>query len=291
MTKPDPNAHVQRALVAPEPAVKVRENAPQADVREPAVRTIQSVDRALTVMEVLAGRDGPMPLSELAAAAGLNVSTCHHLVATLVERGYVLRAGRSRGYMLSLKLSDLAEAASHKFDIINVVQADLKALNEHLREAVQLATIRGSALVTQLRFDSHMPSHVEADEVKKMRAAHATATGKAILAWLPEHEMVRIVSDNGLESFTERTITTLSGLIEELRLVRRTGFAVDEEELEPGVICYGAALRDGTGAVIGSISASIPTSRASQQYRSHIARAVVKCARDVSDRLRVGQLR
>jgi hypothetical protein len=97
--------------------------------------------------------------------------------------------------------------------------------------------------------------------------------------------MDRIVSENGLTAFTERTITTISGLIEELRMVRRTGYALDEEELEPNVICYGAALRDGSGAVIGSISVSIPKSRASTQYRSHVARWVVKCARDITDRL------
>jgi len=262
-----------------------------AGVKVPSGRTIQSVDRALTIMEVLAGRDGPMPLNDLAAVAGLNVSTCHHLVATLVERGYVLHAGRGRGYMLSFKLTDLAEAASHNFDIIKVVQADLQELNNDLRESVQMATIRGTSLVTQLRFGSHMPTHVEADEVKKMRAAHATATGKAILAWLPEEEMVRIVSENGLTAFTDRTITTLSGLIEDLRLVRRNGYAVDEEELEPNVICLGAALRDGTGAVIGSISVSIPKTRATAQYRAHIARAVVKCARNISDRLRVGHFK
>jgi IclR family transcriptional regulator, acetate operon repressor len=260
-------------------------------IKTPPARTIQSVDRALTIMEILAGRDGPMGLNDLAAAAGLNVSTCHHLVATLVERGYVLHAGRSRGYMLSFKLADLAEAASHNFDIVNIVTPDLQELNNDLRESVHMATINGASLITRLRFGSHMPTHVEADEVKKMRAAHATATGKAILAWLPEAEMVRIVSENGLTAFTERTITTLSGLIEELRLVRRLGYAVDEEELERNVICFGAALRDGTGAVIGSISVSIPKSRATKQYREHIARSVVKCARGISDRLRVGHFR
>jgi IclR family acetate operon transcriptional repressor len=254
-------------------------------------RTIQSVDRALTLIEVLAGHDKPVGLSDLAAAAGLNVSTCHHLVATLVARGYVLHAGRSRGYMLSLKLADLAAAASHQFDLVGFVQPDLQALNEDLRESVQMAAMRGGALVTLLRFGSLMPTHVEPDEVRKMRAAHATATGKAILAWLPESEMVRIVSEQGLAAFTERTITTVSGLIEELRLVRRRGHAVDEEELEPGVICYGAALRDGSGAVVGSISVSIPKSRASAEYRSHVAQAVTACARRISDRLRLGYYR
>lgn len=258
---------------------------------ERSARTIQSVDRALTLLELLARRDQAVSLGELAAEAGLNISTCHHLLGTLVARGYVLSAGRNRGYVLSLKLADLADAARQQFDLVASVQPDLQALNEYLRESVQMAVMRGSALVTQLRFGSMMPSHVEPDEVRKMRAVHATATGKAILAWLPEGEMVRIVSENGLEPFTENTITTISGLIEELRLVRRTGYAVDEEELERNVICYGAALRDAAGAVVGSISVSIPRSRATPDYRSHVAQAVTDCARRISHRLRAGNIR
>ncbi|WP_099867861.1 IclR family transcriptional regulator [Pararhizobium haloflavum] len=252
------------------------------------IRTIQSVDRALTLLEILAGKDHPILLNELARSSGLNLSTCHHLVSTLVARGYVIHAGRSRGYMISSKLSDLADLANHEFDLLNFVHADLQELNANLRESVQMAVLRGSALITQIKFGSMMPTHVEPDEVKKMRAAHATATGKAILAWLPETEMARAVSDNGLTGFTDNTITSLSALIEELRLVRRQGFAVDNEELENNVICYGAALRDGTGAVLGSISVSIPKSRASADYRAHVTRAVVQCARKLSDRLRVG---
>lgn len=254
-------------------------------------RTIQSVDRALRLIEILAERDRPTSLGELAEASSLNVSTCHHLIATLIARGYVLHAGRNRGYMLSLKLADLANAVTHRFDLVAFAQSDLHALNESLREAVQLAVLRETALVTQLRIDSMMPSHVEPDEVKKMKAAHATATGKAILAWLPESEMVHIVSVNGLTAYTANTITTLSGLIEELRLVRRTGYAVDNEELEENVVCYGAALRDGTGAVAGSISVSIPKSRASKEYRAHVAQAVTQCAQGISDRLRIAHFR
>ncbi|MDZ5698304.1 IclR family transcriptional regulator [Chelativorans sp. M5D2P16] len=257
--------------------------------RGAAPRLIQSVERALLLLETLAEHDGPLLLNELARNANLNVSTCHHLLATLVARGYVLHGGRNRGYMLSSKLRELAEMADREVDILDFVRADLEKLNANLRESVQMAVLRGSALVTQVRYGSMMPTHVEPDEIKKMRAAHATATGKAILAWLPEAEMARVVSDNGLTAFTPNTITTLSGLIEELRLVRRSGFAIDEEELEENVICYGAALRDGAGAVIGSISCSIPKSRATPDYRTHIARSVVRCAQDLSDRLRVGR--
>ena len=259
------------------------------EARSSDVRLIQSVDRALLLMETLAGQDKPVLLSELARAADLNVSTCHHLLATLVARGYVLHAGRGRGYTLGSKLRELSDMTNRELDLLDFVQADLQRLNVDLRESVQMAVMRGTSLITQIRYGSMMPTHIEPDEVKKMRAAHATATGKAILAWLPEAEMARVVSENGLSAFTENTITTISGLIEELRLVRRSGFAIDEEELQENVICYGAALRDGSGRVIGSISCSIPKNRATSDYRSHIARSVVRCAQELSNRLRVSR--
>lgn len=259
------------------------------ETRNTDVRLIQSVDRALLLMETLAGQDKPVLLSELAQAVELNVSTCHHLLATLVARGYVLHAGRGRGYTLGTKLRELSDMTNRELDLVDFVQADLQRLNADLRESVQMAVMRGTSLITQMRYGSMMPTHIEPDEVKKMRAAHATATGKAILAWLPEAEMARVVSENGLSAFTENTITTISGLIEELRLVRRSGFSIDEEELQENVICYGAALRDGSGRVIGSISCSIPKTRATPEYRSHIARSVVRCAQELSNRLRVSR--
>lgn len=261
----------------------------QPDSAGKPTRLIQSVDRALSLMEFLAEQNGPVALGEIATAAGLNVSTCHHLISTLVARGYVLSAGRSRGYMLSSKLAHLVEISSRDMDLAEFATPDLRELNENLRESVQMAVMRGASLVTQLKFSSHIPTHVEPDEVKKMRAAHATATGKAILAWLPETEMARVVSESGLTEFTSNTITSLSRLIEDLRLVRRRGYSVDNEELEKNVICIGGALRDGSGAVVGAISVSFPKSRASAEYRDHIARSVMNCARGLSDRLRVNR--
>jgi IclR family acetate operon transcriptional repressor len=120
----------------------------------------------------------------------------------------------------------------------------------------------------------------------KMKALHATATGKAILAWLPEIELVRVISANGLTKYTEKTITTLSGLIEDLRLVRRRGYSIDDEELQDGVVCIGAALRDPGGAIVGSISTTIPSDQMTDTYKVDLTKTMVSSALDFSQRLR-----
>ncbi|SIO48497.1 transcriptional regulator, IclR family [Rhodovulum sp. ES.010] len=251
-------------------------------------RRIQSVDRALTILEILAAAPEALALGTVAERAGLNVSTCHHLIATLVERGYVLNAGRNRGYMLSSRLHELTEVNARKTDLSDFARTDLIELSGKLGLAVQLAEMQGAALVTRFKANVAETHVIEADEIVKMRAAHATATGKAILAWLPEDQVLKIISENGLERFTPNTITSLSDLTEDLRWVRRNGFAVDTEELKEGVVCYGAALRNEKGAVIGSISASMPVALATDPCRDHVTQEVMACARKLSDRLRLG---
>ena len=250
-------------------------------------KTIQSVDRALTLLEILARARDAMPLGEVAAAARLNASTCHHLISTLVERGFVLHAGRNRGYLLSSRLRELAEIGQSREDISEFARGDLTRLARRLCQEVHLSVLQDGALITRFKAAAPEAPVVGADEVVQMRAAHAAAAGKAILAWLPESVMVKIISQNGLQKFTGNTITGLSELIEEFRWVRRNGYAVDREELQDGLTGFGAALRDESGAVIASIAASLPTEMAVDPYRDRVVSELANCARQLSDRLKV----
>jgi IclR family acetate operon transcriptional repressor len=116
-------------------------------------------------------------------------------------------------------------------------------------------------------------------------AAHATATGKAMLAWLPEEQIRRIVGSQGMTRFTDNTVTDFGEFLEALRLVRRSGYAVDREEFQPGVICIGAAIRDHVGAVVGAISASTPSMRANQDHLDRMRDEVVAAANALSAEL------
>ncbi|MDB5623001.1 MAG: Transcriptional regulator, IclR family [Devosia sp.] len=255
---------------------------------QPSQKSIQSVDRALSIIEALSSSNSSLMLNEIATLADINLSTCHHLVKTLVNRGYVIYAGRSRGYSLSSKLSALSQRSTRESSLVEFVRPSLQDLNTDLREAVQMSVLRGSALVTPIRLASQMPGPADFRDMPELHAAHAVAGGKAILAWLPETELARVVADNGLTAFTSKTITSLSALVEELRLVRRAGFAMDDGEFQAPMVGYGTAIRDTSGAVIGSIGATIPRRRATDAYRSYIARAVVRCANDLSDRMPAG---
>jgi len=113
-------------------------------------------------------------------------------------------------------------------------------------------------------------------------AVHASATGKAMLAWLPENEIHRILALRGMARLTQATFTDPSALIEELRHVRRNGFALDREECQPGVTSIAAVIRNHTGAVICSLSASAPAFRADDGHVSRMRDAVMEAARLLS---------
>ncbi len=254
-------------------------------------RQIQSVARALDIIEVMAVEPGGMALSKLADRVGLNTSTCHHLISTLVSRGYVMNLGRSRGYALGHRIHELVDLANSEFDPDLLLKNDLQELGVSLGHSVQLAVLAETSLLTKLRFPApNLDDGLEEpDEMTKMGALHATATGKAILAWLPENELVRVISANGLTQYTKKTITTLSGLVEEMRMVRRRGYSIDDEELRKGVVCIGAALRDPGGAIVGSISTTGSADQMTTAYRAKIAKTMTTAAVEFSKRLRAAK--
>jgi IclR family transcriptional regulator, acetate operon repressor len=245
---------------------------------------IQSVDRALSLLIAMAELGGETTLSALAGRTGLNISTCHHLLATLAQRGFVAKAIGRRGYGLGARVLYLGHACL-QVELPRRAQRFVDRINQVTGETVHLVVLQGEDLATLLKREARYAVRVDTGTLGKANAVHATATGKSILAWLPENEIGRILKSQGLRQFTPNTITDYTALIEELRLVRRNGFAIDREEFLPGVLCVATAIRDHTGAVVGSISASTPTMRASEEHIACMREEVVAAARELSAEL------
>jgi IclR family acetate operon transcriptional repressor len=249
--------------------------------REQNGASIQSVDRALTLLETIAELGGETTLSRLASRTGLNISTCHHLLATLVARGFVTKGLGRRGYALGARILYLSHVCL-QVDLPRRGQSAVDRINQATGETVQLAALQGDQLVNLLKRESRHAVRVDSGTMGTSAAAHATATGKAILAWLPEDEIRRVVMAHGMTRFTPNTITDFGALMEALRVVRRNGVAFDREEFRHGVICVGAAIRDQSGAVVGAISASTPTMRASDEHLGQIREEVMAATRALS---------
>jgi IclR family acetate operon transcriptional repressor len=246
--------------------------------------SIQSVDRAMRLLEAIAEAGGETTLTELSHRTQLNISTCHHLLSTLVHRGYVAKVPVRRSYALGARILYLSNACLRQVDLPVRAARFIEQINEQTGETVHLAVLQGDAMMKVAKRESRHPVRVDTGALGKTDAPHATASGKAMLAWLPEDDMRRVLS-HGLARFTPKTITEWPTLIEALRHVRRNGFAMDDEEYQPGVICIGAAIRDHNGAVVGAISASTPTMLASEQHLSLVREQVTTAVRALSAEL------
>ncbi len=241
---------------------------------------IQSVDRALFLLETIAEVGGQATLTELANRTGLNISTCHHLLATLMQRGFAAKVTGRRLYALGARILDLGHACL-QVDLPRRAQRYLEAINRTTGETVHLAGLQGDSVITLAVREARHAVGVSTGKLGKLEAPHATSMGKAMLAWLPEDEIGRILGHD-MKRFTDNTITKMSDFLEALRIVRRDGYALDREEFLPGVICIGAAIRDQAGTVIGGISASTPSMRANDDHIALIRDEVCAATRALS---------
>jgi IclR family acetate operon transcriptional repressor len=247
---------------------------------------IRSVSKALAILELIARSGGEMTLTAIAGASELNISTCHHLLATLQDAGFVARLRGKRTYVLGAKILFLSTAALKQVNLPRRAQRVLDYLNRRTREAVQIAVMQGDTLVTLLRKEALDAIEADATIPASEAAAHATATGKAILAWLPESELTRIIERHGLRRLTPYTITELPALIEELRLVRRHGYAMDREEGQRGMLGVATAIRDDSGTVVGAIGITCPTLRVDEAKLAGLREQVIWGATSLSADLR-----
>jgi IclR family acetate operon transcriptional repressor len=215
---------------------------------------VQSVARSLEILETLAGAQ-ELGLVEIAARTDLRPSTAHRLLGTLVARGYAVRSATGR-YRLGHKLAELAGAAGERTD-------RLRALARPYLAAVQRETGETANLSVLVVPDSVYIDQVDGNRAMRMLArigaavpAHASAAGKAMLAYAPPGSL-----HEPLAALTENTITTLAALERALDGVRTRGYAVDDEEHEPGVGCVAAPVFDHRRGGLAALSVSAPIQR------------------------------
>ena len=265
------------ATILPGPGTKAVPPRARADGER---HSIQSVDRALFLLETIAEAGGEATLTDLATRTGLNISTCHHLLATLIQRGFAAKVPGRRLYALGARILHLGHACL-QVDLPRRAQPYLEAVNASTGETVHLAGLQGDTVITLARRETRHAVRVESGQVGKLEAPHATSLGKAIMAWLPDAEMQRMVA-HGMKRYTDSTITDVPKLVEALSKVRRNGYAFDHEEFLPGVICVGAAIRDQVGTVIGAISVSTPMMRATEEHVNSMRDEIVTAAQALS---------
>lgn len=242
--------------------------------------TVQSVDRAVSVMEILAGA-GEAGVTEIAAELAVHKSTAFRLVAALERRGLVEQTEDRGKYRLGMGLLRLAGATTARLDVVQVARPVCRALAAETGETVNLAVLAdGSALyVDQIAGGSALQHH---NWVGQRIPLHATSNGKVLLTGLSRPELDSTL--RSLPAYTAHTITTRRALRAELDAVRETGYAVAADELEVGLTALAAPIRNLHGDVAASLSVSGPTFRLDGR-RDELAKQLTEAAQEVSGRL------
>lgn len=248
------------------------------------IDVVQSVDRALSILETLSDYNEGLGVTEISDRIGLHKSTVHRLLGTLIYKGYVTQDSESNKYKITLKLFELGNKKVEDLDILTVSKPYTKELMEKVNEVVHFVIREGNNIV--------YIDKVEADNTIRMASTigrrsplYCTAVGKAILAQLSDKEVEKIWNSSKIEKLTEFTITDLKEMKEELEKVRQKGYAIDNEENELGVRCAGAPVFNRFGKVEGAISISGPTIRITEDKAEEFAKEVVKYAGLISKEL------
>lgn len=240
---------------------------------------VQSVDRAISVMEILA-RKGEAGVSEIAAEIDVHKSTAFRLLGALEARGLVEQSEDRGKYRLGFGLVRLAAGVDTQLDIVRRARPVCQRLAEELGETVNIAVLRAVYAVNldQVRGPSAVTAY---NWIGQLTPLHATSSGKMLLAHADPELLGRIT----LERFTGRTITSARKLEKELALVRGRGYAVTVEELEDGLNAVAAPVRSFHGEVVAAVSASGPAYRLTEERVHAMAPTLVAGAEEISARL------
>lgn len=245
---------------------------------------IQVVDRVFQIVDLLAEARGGVSLGDVAAKLKLTKSTAHRLLMVLEGERYVERNTTTGKFTLGSRIMELGLTAAARLDVYDAARPRLHSLMEETGETAHLAVLRDGDVVTLMAVESRQT--LRAPRAAGARTpAHCTSLGKAILAYVSEDELKEYTDSCAFPTFTPKTIGSAEKLLADLRLVRRRGYAIDDEEWELGLRCIAAAVFDRAGTPVAAIGISGPVFRIGRDRLPVLARAVSAAAKGISQSL------
>lgn len=246
--------------------------------------TVQSVARALTLLDALGGSRGEIGIAELSKQVGFHVSTAHRLLATLIAQGYARQNPETGRYGLGAKAFQLAESYLGQMDLRGIVHPLLERLSHETGETANLVILDGREVLYLDKVESPQSLRIFS-RIGRRAPLHCTAAGKVLLASRSWPEAQRMLGTDSLERYTPRTIFSLELLRRELDAVRTEGVALDREECEEGATCLATAVRNAQGETVAAMSISGPTLRMHPGRIRELTPVVVRMGLEASRQL------
>lgn len=254
------------------------------DRRETKSGQVQSLTRALSIMRALAQSTDGMTLSDLAHTVSLPPSTTHRLLTTLQHERFARFDPVGSLWQVGVQAFIVGNAFARSRDVVSFARPYMRRLMEESGETVNLyLESEGEAVcISQTECRQLMRAIARPGGRVKM---HHSGVGKAILAWLPDATVASILSRHGMSRATERTLDNPARLHAHLAMVRRRGYALDDEENAVGLRCVGAAVFDEHGQPIAGLSVSGPTARVADDRLAMLGALVAGIADEITAEL------
>ena len=247
-------------------------------------RPVSAVRNAIRILRAFSMAEPELGVTELARRLNLSKAGVHHLLATLLAERMIERDPVSRRYRLSIKMFELGTRVAISGQLHLAATLPLDHLHFTTSATVQIGILDDAEVVYVERRESQVT--LRTFEARGHRnVAHATSTGKVLLAFLPPDELLTLMASRPLVALTPHTVTKLPVLLDQLREVRRRGYAEQINESSIGVASVAAPIRDGSGHVVAAISMARPAGSLTPMLRRRHAAATIEAARQISERL------
>ncbi len=241
---------------------------------------IQVIERAMRLLDALAAHSDPVTLKELSATTGLHASTAHRILNDLVVGRYVERVDNGL-YQLGMRLLELGSLVKGRLNVREAAISAMRSLHKLTGQTINLSVQQGDEIVYIDRAWSERSGMQVVRAIGGRAPLHLTSTGKLFLSTIDSRQVRAYALRTGLAGHTRNSLTDLERLERELALVRRHGYARDNEELEMGVRCIAAGIFDDTGKLVAGLSISAPSERLQDEW----IQALVEAARNISEAL------
>ncbi len=244
---------------------------------------IKVLQKLFRILDLFFGENVELSAGEIAKTLEMNRTSIFRIVSNLENEGYLELDPASSKYRLGLKMFILGNSSNPFLHMKRVARAFLEDLNLQSGETVHLAVLRGGKAFYLDKLEGKKTIRVVVSQVGQDLPAHCSGVGKMLLAFLPEKDAKKIVSESGMQAFTKNTITTWTVLKSELQKIRQEGVARDQEEIEYGLFCMAAPVFSGE-TVVAAVSVSLPIDRMKSES-SKIKSLVTKTAKNISKQL------
>jgi DNA-binding IclR family transcriptional regulator len=246
---------------------------------------IQAVSHALDLLEQFHDEIDELGVTELSKRLKLHKNNVFRLLATLESRGYIEQNRATENYRLGLKSLELGQTFIKQMGLLRQAKPILEQMVEERNETSYVAIYKNDHVVYLDVVETNLTVRV-VSRVGSHLPAYATACGKACLAYMSDEELDSLLSRTTFNGHTPSTITNAEDLKKELAKIREQGYAIDDEELDLGVRCIAAPIRDYTRRIVGAISTSGPAMRVSdERIENELVPLVKKSAAELSTRL------